>query len=129
MPLTAIPRYGPPVASYTIKVGDTLSKIALAKMGDLNLWRELAAYNGILDPNQIRIGQVIYIPNVKVIRAIQQPTVKPIYSEIDEISVGAKRLPDVILPMDTSLKAGLPAWWPFAAIGLFLMFMGRGGQR
>ena len=44
---------------YTVIAGDTLSKIA-AKYG--TTYQALAAYNGISDPNLIRVGQQIRIP-------------------------------------------------------------------
>ena len=44
---------------YTVKSGDTLSGIA-AKYG--TTYQELAAYNGISNPNLIRVGQQIRIP-------------------------------------------------------------------
>lgn len=46
-------------AVYTVKAGDTLSAIA-AKYG--TTYQALAAYNGIANPNVIRIGQKIKIP-------------------------------------------------------------------
>ena len=51
------PRNGTP---YTIRKGESLSAIAVRnKMS----WRELADYNYITNPNHIRSGQVILIPN------------------------------------------------------------------
>lgn len=44
---------------YTVKEGDTLSKIA-AKYG--TTYQKLASYNGIADPNKISVGQKIRIP-------------------------------------------------------------------
>lgn len=44
---------------YTVKKGDTLSAIA-AKYG--TTYQEIAAYNGIANPNLIRVGQKIKIP-------------------------------------------------------------------
>ena len=46
-------------AVYTVKSGDTLSKIA-AKYG--TTYQVLAAYNGIANPNVITVGQKIKIP-------------------------------------------------------------------
>lgn len=46
-------------AVYTVKSGDTLSKIA-AKYG--TTYQALAAYNGIANPNVITVGQKIKIP-------------------------------------------------------------------
>lgn len=45
---------------YTVKAGDTLSKIA-AKYG--TTYQKLAQYNGIANPNIIRVGQQIKIPS------------------------------------------------------------------
>ena len=45
--------------TYTVKKGDTLSKIA-AKYG--TTYQKLASYNGIANPNKISAGQVIKIP-------------------------------------------------------------------
>ena len=44
---------------YTVKKGDTLSKIA-AEHG--TTWQQLASYNGIANANSIRAGQIIKIP-------------------------------------------------------------------
>ena len=45
--------------TYTVKKGDTLSGIA-AKYG--TTYQKLASYNGIANPNNISVGQVIRIP-------------------------------------------------------------------
>lgn len=45
--------------TYTVKKGDTLSKIA-NKYG--TTYQKLAAYNGIANPNVINVGQIIKIP-------------------------------------------------------------------
>lgn len=47
------------VTVYTVKKGDTLSQIA-AKYG--TTYQAIAAYNGIKNPNTIRVGQKIKIP-------------------------------------------------------------------
>ena len=44
---------------YTVKAGDTLSKIA-AKYG--TTYQKLASYNGIANPDKISVGQKIRIP-------------------------------------------------------------------
>jgi lipoprotein NlpD len=51
---------------YTVQRGDTLHSIALAQGRD---WRDIARWNGIEDPNKIRVGQVL--------RVAPQPTDKP----------------------------------------------------
>lgn len=45
--------------TYTIKAGDSLSKIAIKIFGDAGKWRELADLNGIADPSKIKVGQVL----------------------------------------------------------------------
>ncbi len=47
------------MAKYTVKSGDTLSKIG-AKYGVTV--PELAKANGIINPNLIKVGQVLIIP-------------------------------------------------------------------
>lgn len=44
---------------YIVREGDTLSKIARDKLGDMNLWVDLAQWNNIADPNQIKVGQML----------------------------------------------------------------------
>lgn len=53
---------------YTVKPGDTLSKLAIQFYGDMNRWRELAAANGIENPNLIRVGQQLNIPGLSTIQ-------------------------------------------------------------
>lgn len=45
--------------TYTVKKGDTLSKIAQITNTTV---RELVSLNGIKNPNIIRVGQVLQIP-------------------------------------------------------------------
>ncbi len=55
----------PPAAgNYTIRKGDTLWGIAQAQLGDPNRWREIAAANGLKNPNRIRPGQSLMIPGL-----------------------------------------------------------------
>lgn len=44
---------------YTVKPGDTLSKIARDQLGDMQLWQEIALRNGIQSPYIIEPGQVL----------------------------------------------------------------------
>src|SRR6185369_7419880 len=50
--------------TYTVKAGDTLSKIAKERLGDANAYMEIFNANkGLLtDPNKIKPGQVLKIP-------------------------------------------------------------------
>ena len=48
--------------TYTIRAGDSLADVAQQTYGDPDLYRMLADYNGIADPDQIVVGQVIRLP-------------------------------------------------------------------
>lgn len=50
--------------TYTVKAGDTLSKIAKEKLGDANAYTEIfdANRDQLSDPDKIKPGQVLKIP-------------------------------------------------------------------
>lgn len=50
--------------TYTVKVGDTLSKIAARKdiYGDASKWKKIATANGIRDPKKLTVGKKLKIP-------------------------------------------------------------------
>ena len=50
--------------TYTVKAGDTLSKIAKEKLGDANAYMEIfnANKDQLSDPDKIKPGQVLKIP-------------------------------------------------------------------
>jgi len=50
---------------YKIKKGDTLSKISKQEYGKSSYYDEIAYYNNITNPNLIKAGQVIKIPNLQ----------------------------------------------------------------
>lgn len=52
------------VTTYTVKAGDTLSKIAKETLGNSNLYMELfnANRDQLQDPDKIKPGQVLKIP-------------------------------------------------------------------
>jgi nucleoid-associated protein YgaU len=51
--------------TYTVKKGDSLSKIAKREYGDAQQWHRIydANRDTIDDPNLIQPGQVLHIPN------------------------------------------------------------------
>jgi nucleoid-associated protein YgaU len=51
-------------STYTVKAGDTLSKIAKEKLGDPNAYTQIfnANRDQLSDPNTIKPGQVLKIP-------------------------------------------------------------------
>lgn len=50
---------------YKIRRGDMLSRIAKRFYGDYKLYKKLALYNGIHDPNDIKVGERIEIPSLR----------------------------------------------------------------
>ncbi len=48
--------------SYVVKRGDTLRKIARAQLGSAALYAKIAEYNGLRDPDLLRVGQRLEIP-------------------------------------------------------------------
>ena len=58
----------PAAETYKVQPGDTLSKIAKAKLGDANAFMKIFEANRDLltDPNQIKPGQILKIPAVAV---------------------------------------------------------------
>jgi nucleoid-associated protein YgaU len=52
--------------TYTVKAGDTLSKIAKEKLGDANAYTQIfnANRDQLSDPNAIKPGQVLKIPQM-----------------------------------------------------------------
>ena len=47
---------------YTVKSGDTLSAIAQKYFGDANKYRDIAHFNNMANPDDIKVGQQIRIP-------------------------------------------------------------------
>ena len=47
---------------YTVKSGDTLSKIAKRFYGDANHYHQIAAASGISNPDRIDVGQEVTLP-------------------------------------------------------------------
>lgn len=105
------------VAVYTVKKGDTLSRIA-AKYG--TTYQAIAAYNGIKNPNAIRVGQKIKIPastapaalkkgdRVKVLNAVTYDG-KPFrtyYDTYDVIQVSGAR---VVIGVGATVTAAVNA--------------------
>ena len=50
--------------TYTVKAGDTLSKIAKSMYGDASQWKKIHAANAaqIKDPDKIQVGWTLQIP-------------------------------------------------------------------
>lgn len=54
---------------HIVRKGDTLAKIAEADLGDRKLAALLASYNGLVDARDIVLGQVIYFPSARELKA------------------------------------------------------------
>lgn len=63
--------------TYTVKSGDSLTKIAIKIFGDANKWREIADLNGIADPSKIKIGQVLNLMPKAATPAVAPAPVSP----------------------------------------------------
>lgn len=50
------------VSTYTVVQGDSLSGIAKKMLNDINRWPEIQKLNNIDDPNKIKPGQVLKLP-------------------------------------------------------------------
>ncbi len=59
--------------NYVIQKQDTLQKIAKRFYNNSELYRKLAEYNGILNPDLIQIGQIIEIPLRRELESTPQP--------------------------------------------------------
>jgi len=63
---------------FVVQPGDTLSKIAKQFYGDFNLAGKLADFNGIRNPDLIRVGQTIEIPSKDQLLGVSSsPAVSP----------------------------------------------------
>ncbi len=50
------------MSDYIVKPGDTLSKIATSTLGAAGKWRIIAELNGIVNPNKLRVGKRLQLP-------------------------------------------------------------------
>lgn len=50
---------------YTVRKGDTLSKIASKYYGNSKKWKQIANANNIRDPKNLKVGRVLTIPKPK----------------------------------------------------------------
>lgn len=48
--------------SIRVKAGQTLSEIAAANYGDASKWKDIATANGIRDPKNLKVNQVLKLP-------------------------------------------------------------------
>jgi len=63
--------------TYTVVPGDTMGEIARKFYTDAGLHKQLAAFNGITDPNRIYPGQIIELPAKSVLKGGTNPPNAP----------------------------------------------------
>ena len=62
----ALPPSEPPLLRlYTVESGDTFSSIALETYGSGNKWVEIAQANPLVDPDRLKVGQEIKLPDLE----------------------------------------------------------------
>lgn len=61
--------------NYIVERGDTLSSIAEAMYGDFKQTNYIAAVNGLANPNNLKVGQVLIIPALSSYATVQ-PTMQ-----------------------------------------------------
>jgi nucleoid-associated protein YgaU len=49
-------------AGPVVAQGDSLTSIAARDLGDYSRWPEIAALNGIRDPDRLTVGQTVRLP-------------------------------------------------------------------
>lgn len=107
---------------YTVQSGDSLSKIARDKLGDMERWREVAYINSLSHPYIVHPGQIIQLPDDS----------SPLVIDITE---GTGKPPVVDNPLVNNslaapaLSAGFqlsPATVMVLLIGAALFFMSKG---
>ncbi len=68
-----IKRTAKPGETYVVQAGDTLSLIAADIYGSSRLWEKLCIFNQLANCNVLRIGQVLNLPTLEQLNAIQVP--------------------------------------------------------
>lgn len=76
-----VPEPEPAYQTYTVKAGDTLSRIAKEFYGDATKYPIIAEYNGLEDPSRIYIGQVLRIP------PLTSPTPEPPPPSLEDLDI------------------------------------------
>ncbi|HEB59788.1 MAG TPA: LysM domain-containing protein [Gammaproteobacteria bacterium] len=66
------------MSQYTVRAGDTLGRIAVRLLGDATRWREIAGLNALADPDALRVGQVLEIPDAEPAASPPPPAVAPL---------------------------------------------------
>jgi len=81
----------PSYTTYTVKPGDTMSRIAERWFGSPNKWHLIAQANPLVDPTQMKVGQALRLPPKD---AVQQ-------NKVDEKKQNTARITYTVKPGDT----------------------------
>ena len=82
--------------TYTVQKGDTLYCIVRVQYGLKNQEAvdKLATYNNLSDPNRLSVGQVLLIPSLEKLLAVQQRDYSEQYNRMGEILNGGQNKPN-----------------------------------
>lgn len=126
---------------YTVKPGDTLSKLAIQFYGNMARWPEIQRANNIANPNLILIGQKLWIPGLDAVSGDYMYPSNATTSMPYDPNERALRItvtdgtytppvapaPAPISPTSAPLAASAPAWlrnpwlWAIGALAAFLL--------
>ena len=95
------------MATYTVKFGESLSKIARDVLGDMSRWPEIAQLNNIASPYVIQTGQILQLPD----------------ATDDENSIfykgaAGKGEPTPTAPTTAPTRAAVDVNWPLIALAI-----------
>lgn len=100
----------PMMQTYTVKAGDTLSKIAELVYRDFRQWNYIASVNSLSNAGNLKVGQVLKIPPLTAY-ASTQPAIASNFAAspragtdtlIEELQSTAVRLPSVNTNIDST---------------------------
>jgi LysM repeat protein len=77
--------------TYSVRSGDSLSRIAAAQLGDANRYTEILALNPGVDPKRLSVGQSLRLPaGAGTVAAAQKPKTSVRSSEVAKADVPKK---------------------------------------
>lgn len=68
----ASPPPAPPTSTYVIKSGDSFGSIAQRILGSESRWRDIAQANPLIDPNRLKVGMTIRLPDPASLRSAEK---------------------------------------------------------
>lgn len=95
---------------YTVQRGDWLSKISTQTYGHAQSWKEIAAVNGLRDPNQLKVGMKIslYPAEMPAAPSMDRVAVKaPVVEELPEVEARPQVPAQVEAPKQSEPRAAV----------------------